>query len=120
MMNYSYNYTNMGMGFANEWQSAVVGGMLGTLIAFGILFVIVILSALYVYHSMAWMSIAKKMKFKKTWLAWIPLTDLAMRLKLGKFHWAWIFLILIPIAGMDCIDCSFDYSDVENTGEAWT
>ena len=92
-LNYSY------MNFTNEWQRAVVGGAVGTLIAFGILFMVLVLSALYVYHSLAWMKIAKKMKFKKSWLAWIPVADLAMRLKIGKFHWAWVFLILIPILG---------------------
>ena len=96
MMDPSYvNYTNL----TTEWQRAIIGGAIGTLIAIGILFMVLVLAALYVYHSLAWMKIAKKMKYKKSWLAWIPVADLAMRLKLGKFHWAWVFLILIPILG---------------------
>ena len=67
--------------------------MLKTIIAF--LFFV----ALYIYHALAWMTIAKKMKFKYPWLSWIPFACSAMKLKLGKFHWAWIFLVLIPIAG---------------------
>lgn len=45
------------------------------------------------------MKIAKRMKHKYPWLAWIPFAGSAMRLQLGKFHWAWIFLVLIPVAG---------------------
>lgn len=90
-----YDYLNI----TDEWQRAVLGGAVGTLIAIGILFLIFVMFALYVYHSLAWMKIANKMKFKKSWLAWIPIAGGAMKLKLGKFSWAWIFLILIPIFG---------------------
>jgi hypothetical protein len=58
-----------------------------------------VLIALYVYRSITWMTIAKKMKYKKAWLAWIPFAHSAMKLQLGKFHWAWVFLFLIPIFG---------------------
>jgi hypothetical protein len=90
-----YDYMNL----TTEWQRAVLGGAMGTLIAIGILFMILVFAALYVYHSLAWTAIAKKMKFKKSWLAWVPIASGAMKLKLGKFNWAWIFLILIPIFG---------------------
>ena len=69
------------------------------LLAFGILFAITLLAALYIYHALAWQTIAKKSKHKNPWLAWIPFASSAMRLQLGGFHWAWIFLILIPILG---------------------
>ena len=45
------------------------------------------------------MTIAKKKKYKYPWLAWIPFANLAMILQLGLFHWAWIFLLLIPVIG---------------------
>ena len=45
------------------------------------------------------MTIARKLKYKHPWLAWIPIAATAMRLQLGKFHWAWVFLIFIPIFG---------------------
>ena len=51
------------------------------------------------YFAFAWMTIAKKMKYKHPWLAWIPIANLAMILQLGGFHWAWIFLALVPIVG---------------------
>jgi len=39
------------------------------------------------------------LKYKKSWLAWIPIANISMMLQLGDFHWAWVFLILIPILG---------------------
>jgi len=63
--------------------------------------IIVIISlAFYIYFSLAWMTIARRLHYKKAWLAWIPIANIAMVLQLGKkFHWAWVFLILIPIFG---------------------
>ena len=62
-------------------------------------FMILTLFAVYIYSSLAWMTIAKKLKYKRPWLAWIPVANIAMVLQLGKFHWAWVFLIFIPIIG---------------------
>lgn len=67
--------------------------------ALGVVAMVVIFLALYVYTSLALMTIAKKLKYKNPWIAWIPIANTAMILQLGKFHWAWIFLILIPIVG---------------------
>jgi len=86
-------------GCLNEVPDYFIGGAIGALIAIGILFVILFLVALYVYTSLAWMTIARKMKYKRAWLAWIPVANGAMMLQLGGFHWAWILLILIPILG---------------------
>jgi len=55
--------------------------------------------ALYVYTSLSWMTIGKKLKYKKSWLAWIPIANISMMLQLGGFHWAWVFLVLLPIIG---------------------
>ena len=71
---------------------------IGFLVALGV-FMILFVIAIYVYVSLAWMTIARKLKYKKPWLAWIPIANLAMMLQLGKFHWAWVFLILIPVLG---------------------
>jgi|TARA_Y100000310_G_C20441798_1_gene696484 hypothetical protein len=75
-----------------------------TFTGFGVLamlgvFMFLVIAALYVYSSMAWMTIAKKLKYKRAWLAWIPIANLAMMLQLGRFHWAWVFLVLIPLFG---------------------
>jgi len=83
-------------------ESLIGGGMAGgilAMIAAVFLIVVVILLVLYVYTSLALMTIGKKLKYPNPWLAWIPIANGAMVLQIGGFHWAWIFLILIPILG---------------------
>ena len=58
-----------------------------------------IFAALYVYTSLAWYTIAKKLKNENAWIAWIPIVNVALVLQLGGFHWAWIFLLLVPVLG---------------------
>jgi len=66
----------------------------------GMMFVLFIIGiAVYVFSSLALMTIAQKFNHPRPWLAWIPLADIALILQLGKFHWAWTFLILIPFLG---------------------
>ncbi|MBW6442782.1 hypothetical protein K0A97_03330 [Patescibacteria group bacterium] len=74
------------------------GMAFATILALGIISVFIFLG-IYVYHSITWMNIAKKFKYKNSWLAWIPLGEWAMRLHLGNIHWAWIFLVLVPVVG---------------------
>ena len=71
---------------------------LGILMTLGLLMILFIL-ALYIYFSLAWMTIARKLKYKRPWLAWIPIANIAMILQLGEIPWAWTFLILIPVLG---------------------
>jgi len=78
---------------------AFLGGMLGGLIVLGITLAILLGIAIYVYFALAWQTTAKKLKHKHPWLAWIPIANFALILQLGGFHWAWVFLILIPILG---------------------
>lgn len=70
----------------------------GILLALGT-FILVFFLAIYVYYALALMTIGKKLKHKNPWLAWIPFANISMLLQLGGFHWAWVFLILIPILG---------------------
>ena len=85
--------------FKGNFPGILAGGVLGALIAIGIMIAILVFIALYIYFALAWRSIARKLKFKKDWLAWIPIANWAMILHLGGFHWAWIFLILVPFFG---------------------
>lgn len=80
-------------------ESPLMGGFIGALIAIGILILIIIILAVWIYSSLAWMKIAKKQKYKHPWLAWIPIANGAMILQMGGFSWGLIFLLLIPIAG---------------------
>jgi len=75
------------------------GGIIGALAAIGIMIALILFLAIYVYTALSWREIARKLKYKKDWLAWIPIVNGAMILQLGGFHWAWIFLILIPVLG---------------------
>lgn len=61
---------------------------------------LIVLAAIYVYFALVMQTIAKKLKHPKPWLAWIPFANIAQVLQLGNFHWAWTFLILIPILGL--------------------
>lgn len=85
--------------FSEGTANAIGGGMMGLLIGFGLLIAFLFLTALYIYTSLAWSIIGRKLKYKNHWLAWIPIVRWAMILQMGKFHWAWIFLIFIPIFG---------------------
>jgi hypothetical protein len=76
-----------------------VGGILGGLIIVGIIVALILLIAVYIYYSLAWYTIAKKLKYKKPWLAWIPIINFGMFLQLGNFSWIWALLIFIPILG---------------------
>ena len=80
-------------------QDFLVGGAFGAAFAAVLFILVLILIAIYLYFAWAWYTIAKKMKHKKPWLAWIPLANIALWLQLGGFHWAWGFLLIIPIAG---------------------
>ena len=90
-----YNFTN----YVDKSMDYFIGFGTGALMAIAILFIIIIFAALYVYIALAWQTIAKKLKYKNPWLAWIPIANWAMILQLGGFHWALIFLILIPVLG---------------------
>jgi len=68
-------------------------------VGLGLAILLVFMLAFYVYFAMAWMTIARKLGYKYPWLAWIPFANIAMMLQLGGFHWAWVFLMLIPILG---------------------
>ncbi len=75
------------------------GGFIGAITTLGIFVILLFVLAFYIYTSLAWYTLGKKLKYKNSWLAWIPIARWAMILQLGKFHWAWVFLILIPILG---------------------
>ena len=72
-----------------------IGTMMTSLFILGLFLII----GFYVYHAFAWQKIAKKQKYKYPWLAWIPFANISQILELGSFHWALIFLFLIPILG---------------------
>ncbi len=87
------------MAITETIQAAIAGTTLGAFIAGAIIIGFLIFAGLWIYTSFAWMTIARKLKYKYPWLAWIPFARTAMRLELGNFHWALVFLMLIPVLG---------------------
>lgn len=80
-------------------QGMVLGGALGAAFAVAAILGFLIAVGVYVFTALSWQRIAKRQGYKYPWFAWIPFLNLAMVLQLGKFHWAWIFLVLIPFLG---------------------
>ncbi len=77
-----------------------VGSALGGIfLTLGVITSLLLILAIYIYSALSWQTIAKKLKHKYPWLAWIPFANVSLILQLGGFHWAWVFLVLIPILG---------------------
>ena len=75
---------------------AALGALAGAISLF-------VLLITYIYSSFALMTIAKKTKTKRAWLAWIPIANLYLMTQIAKVDW-WTMLIvlfasLIPIIG---------------------
>jgi len=64
-----------------------------------ILLVAFIFISIYVYTALALSALAKKLGQNKVWVAWIPIINFILILQMGNFHWALIFLLLIPFLG---------------------
>jgi hypothetical protein len=80
-----------------------IGGVIANLVLVAfilILLVFLFLIVLYVYSSLCWYKIAKKLRCKHTWLAWIPFANYFLLPLLLKKHWAWGFMLLLPIANI--------------------
>lgn len=86
------NYLNMvawpamGMINAGNW-------FLSPLVWIFMLFFVLVTLGVWCYMSVAYMEIGKKLKYKKSWMAWIPFARGVMVLQLGDFDWKWIFLL---------------------------
>jgi len=91
-----FNLVNKITGLATGASISGGGSVFGI---FTLLIFLIIFIATYLYFSYAWMIIARKLEYNKSWLAWIPFFNVILFLQLGGFHWAWIFLLLIPILG---------------------
>ena len=90
----------------SEWGNTIPAPMAAFFAAFLVIGIIICI-AMYIYTSLAWYTIAKKLNHSAPWLAWIPIANIALMLQLGGFHWAWIFLLLVPIAGIAAVGFLF-------------
>jgi len=80
--------------------SGMMGPGFAAILAVGIVFIIIIAIALYIYNALVWSTIAKKLGYGKPWLAWIPVANLFLLPILAKKHWAWGFIFLVPIVNV--------------------
>ncbi len=80
--------------------STISGGIMGALLGVSMMFFVFFTVGLYVYIAFAWMTIAKKMKCKKYWLAWIPIANFFLFPILLKKKWTWGFMFFVPIANI--------------------
>ncbi len=65
-----------------------------------VLFMFAIVITFYIYFALALKTIATKLNHPNPWMAWIPFVNGALMLQLGGFHWAWIFLGLLPLLSL--------------------
>ena len=56
--------------------------------------------AIYVYISLALMTIADKTSTPNSWLAWIPIANLFLMLNVAKKPAWWLVLFLIPLVNI--------------------
>jgi hypothetical protein len=90
-VNVSSTEMNLAMFGLLSWIAAMFAAFM--------LIAVVVSILVYIYSSLVLFTIGKKLGYKRSWLAWIPVANLAMILQLGNFHWALVFLLLVPILG---------------------
>ena len=109
------------VGELSEGVSAIlgdaIGGMIGAIftILLGFIFLVFIFTiGIYIYTSLAYMTIGKKAKDEKAWLAWIPIVGKPLlTARISKMQWWPVLLLLggvfsfIPVAGMFISYASF-------------
>lgn len=81
----------MGLGAAGAMAGAMLAVVLVSVLVF------------YVYFAFVMMTICKKLKYDKWWLAWIPFANLALFPILAKGkqkYWPWVFIFIVPIANL--------------------
>ena len=92
------NFTELA-GACPFFSSVAGGALLGSLIAIGAIVAMIVIIGIYIYTSLAYFTIAKKLNHPNAWIAWFPIVRLVILLEMGSMHWAWIFLLFIPIFG---------------------
>ena len=81
------------------YENMMALGGLGAFFAAFFVFGLILMLAIYVYTSYAWMTILQKTGYHTPWLAWIPIANMVPLLEEGGFNWKWIFLVLVPFVG---------------------
>jgi len=77
-------------------RDAVPLAALGGFMAFVLLFAL----AMYIYVSLALMTIAQKTNTENGWFAWIPILNIILMLNIARKPIWWIILFLIPLVNI--------------------
>ena|SRR3989338_4955798 len=72
-------------------------GWLGGMIAGLFMFVLIVGLAVYIYSSLALMTIAKKAKVENGWLAFIPIANVYLMTQIAKLPGWYTLAILLPL-----------------------
>jgi len=81
----------------------VIGGLAAgaiVILIFVLIIFLLFLIGAYIYYCLVWYNLSKKLKYKNSWLAWIPIANLFLMPILAKKHWALGFLLLIPVVNI--------------------
>jgi hypothetical protein len=70
-------------------------GAIGIMIIIFILVFLLIFVPIYVYSALALSKIAKRLKYSKPWLAWIPIANMWLFPAMAKMHWWPVLVFLI-------------------------
>ncbi len=82
----------LGQGEGRAAGLAALGAFLALFALFGL--------AMYVYTSLALMTIANKTSTQNGWWAWIPILNILLMLNIAKKPLWWIILCLIPLVNL--------------------
>lgn len=80
-------------------SNLVGGASIGELVAIFLASVILIIIAIaiYVFWAIALMTIANKTKTKNAWLAWIPIANIYLTVRIAKLNGWWTLAFLLPV-----------------------
>jgi len=81
------------------FEEVIAGLFFAGIAGFFALAVILFFAGYFIYLGLVWSKIGKNVGYDKTFLAWIPFARTALILEVGGFHWALVFLYLVPILG---------------------
>ena len=78
------------------------GGMnpYGELSPFFSIYSLIVFAGLYVYNAFALMTIANRTYTENAWMAWIPVLNIYLMVKIAEKPWWWLIIIFIPILGI--------------------
>ncbi len=86
--------------FTQTISEPIVLVILAFLSFLGLIIGVILCIGIYVYFALALSSIAKKMEYRKSWLAWIPFANLFLFPILTKRKWTWGLLFFIPVVNV--------------------